>query len=288
VLRRVARRERLVSPFVDLVVRLGRLVGHALAKRIGRADPPRGSAPFPIAPARHHRLQPTGPDRPFDRTPPPRIGTRALRCGPRAMLECMGHTARPAGILLTGGASRRMGFDKTAFPVDGVACAVRIAASLTRVLGLAVEVGSGHTGLPAVREDPPGNGPLAGLCAGLDWLEASGRAGDPVVLVAGDLPFLTDAVLQMLADRAQGSAVPVVDGRAQPLCARWSPESLALGRAARSSGERSMRPLLAAPDVELLDETMWPDGVAASAFQDLDTPEDIERLGLGGAPEGHR
>jgi molybdopterin-guanine dinucleotide biosynthesis protein A len=185
------------------------------------------------------------------------------------------------GIVLTGGASRRMGLDKTVLPVEGFGCAERVARVLRCVVDPVVEVGPGVTTLPAVREDPPGTGPLAATCAGFARLCSMAGTALSVVLAAGDLPFLSDAAVRMLADwPTAGSVVPVVEGRPQPLCARWSASALAEAGRALARGERSMHPLLSWRDVEFVDESGWPGTVDVLAFSDIDTRADLERLGL--------
>jgi molybdopterin-guanine dinucleotide biosynthesis protein A len=186
------------------------------------------------------------------------------------------------GILLTGGASARLGFDKTLVDVAGVPCARRTAGLMEQVLAPLVEVGTGCSGLPSVREEPPGSGPLAALAAGGDWLRRRGAVDLPVVVVAGDLPLVTVEVLAMLRDwPGEASVVPVVEGRAQPLLARWSQAALEEARRALVRGERALRTLVESDNVELVEEATWPAGVDASVFADIDTPEDLERLGLG-------
>src|SRR5438132_14472 len=87
-------------------------------------------------------------------------------------------TQRPcAGLLLTGGASRRMGTDKALIEVDGQRLAERAAAVLAAVADPVVEVGPGWSPLPAVREDPPGSGPLAAVSTGAAALRRRGHAG---------------------------------------------------------------------------------------------------------------
>ena len=59
-----------------------------------------------------------------------------------------------AGVLLTGGASRRMGTDKARLVVDGETLAARSARVLAAVCEPVIEVGPGVSGLPAVEEEP--------------------------------------------------------------------------------------------------------------------------------------
>src|SRR6478609_6715311 len=127
-----------------------------------------------------------------------------------------------AGVLLTGGASRRMGTDKARLVVDGETLAVRSARVLAEVCDPVIEVGSGLSGLPAIEEEPRGAGPLVALLAGV------GALGNPraVVLLACDLPFVEPALLRLLVERpGWGTVVPVVDGRFQYACARYGPAS---------------------------------------------------------------
>jgi molybdopterin-guanine dinucleotide biosynthesis protein A len=184
------------------------------------------------------------------------------------------------GILLTGGASRRMGFDKARLEVSGALNVVRLAGLLEAASRPAIEVGPGVSGLEAVREDPVGAGPLVAVCAGAAALRAHGYAG-PAIVVACDLPLLGRGVLPWLAGwPGAGSVVPVVEGYPQPLCARWSASDLTAVAALVSGGERSMKALLGRPGVLLVDEKGWPHGVSARDFADVDTPEDAARLGL--------
>ena len=80
-----------------------------------------------------------------------------------------------AGVLLTGGASRRMGVDKARIVVNGETLAARSARVLASVCDPVVEVGSGVSGLPAVQEEPSGAGPLVAMLAGVGALGARAR-----------------------------------------------------------------------------------------------------------------
>lgn len=187
----------------------------------------------------------------------------------------------PAGILLTGGASRRLSTDKASLLVHGERLADRQARLLREVCAPCVEVGPGASGLTAVREDPTGAGPLAAVAAGAAALRRQGHGGGALV-VAVDLPLLTSAVLRFLADfPGGGSVVPFVAGRAQPLCARYSGGALDAAARLTSAGERSMGALLAAvDDLQWAGPRMWGSVAPPEAFADVDTPEDAERLGV--------
>lgn len=182
------------------------------------------------------------------------------------------------GILLTGGTSRRLGTDKALVRVEGETLARRSAAVLRSVCGdLCVEVGPGHSALPAVREDPPGTGPLAAIVAGLDALAVT--AADTVVVLACDLPRVEPALLELLLGIGGDGAVPEWAGRAQTLCAVYGPRVVAEMRLRHAAGERSLR-WVPASGVTLVSEARWQAVVAAFALHDLDTPDDAADLGI--------
>ncbi len=187
---------------------------------------------------------------------------------------------RVGALLLTGGASRRLGIAKATLLHDGESLADRGARVLAAACDPVLEVGSGASSLPVVQEDPPGSGPLAAVNAGAGELRIRGYDG-PVLVLAVDLPFVEPALLGWLATHpARETVVPRVEGEAQSLCARYSVEALAVAEQLVAEGERSMRSLLAAVPVAFQDEDDWGAVCDARAFADVDTMADLERLGL--------
>jgi len=181
-----------------------------------------------------------------------------------------------AGVLLTGGASTRMGTDKARLVVDGETLAARSARVLSSVCDPVVEVGPRVSGLPAVEEEPRGAGPLVALLAGV------GALGNPrvAILLACDLPFVEPALLQLLVEwPGSGTVIPVVDGRFQYACARYGAAALDEARAVLRTGMSSLR-AIAGADCEYLTESEWAGVASSRAFADVDTPDDWERLGL--------
>jgi hypothetical protein len=113
-----------------------------------------------------------------------------------------------AAILLTGGASRRMGQDKSQLIMEGSTLAIRASSLLQRVVETAVEVGPGVSGLPSTREQPPGGGPLVAIAAGCRALRENGHAGS--ALVIHSVRRLTPRLLALRrtsASRPVGAAV---------------------------------------------------------------------------------
>ncbi|MCW2528669.1 MAG: molybdopterin-guanine dinucleotide biosynthesis protein [Pseudonocardiales bacterium] len=130
-------------------------------------------------------------------------------------------------IVLTGGASRRLGRPKTIELVAGRPLLARVTSALTgitRVIIVGPADGAGRADV-VCREDPPGGGPLAALAAGLIEVTAP-----LVLLLAGDLPFLTpDVIVQLIAGLSEDAdlAIGVDDnGNDQYLLAVWLTVSL--------------------------------------------------------------
>lgn len=189
-----------------------------------------------------------------------------------------------AGLVLTGGSSRRMGRDKadlvTPFS-DGLTLAEHAASLVSAVCNPCMEVGPGRSPLPAIQEVPLGAGPLAALAAGGHALRIEHGHHGHVLLLACDMPRVTVDLLALIAGAdTEDSVVPEAGGRLQPLCARYSPAALAEADALVRSGEHSMQSLLgSAVTFRRLPEDQWSAAAGADAFLDLDTPGDVERSG---------
>jgi molybdopterin-guanine dinucleotide biosynthesis protein A len=122
-----------------------------------------------------------------------------------------------------------------------------------------------------VREEPPGGGPVAAVRAGLADVDT-----DVVVVVAGDLPFLTAELVRGLRERLTGDGVLVVDetGRDKYLLGAWRTAALRAATA-RVQGPMSLRRVLGPlavrrwrPDVRPGEPPPW---------MDCDTPADLAR-----------
>lgn len=190
-----------------------------------------------------------------------------------------------AGLLLTGGASRRMGSDKALLELDGRRLVDRASAVLGAVAAPVIEVGPGWApGLACVREDPPGSGPLAALWAGAEALRTMGDRSAGVLLLAVDMPAVSVALLRLLAEwPGADTVVPTSGGHPQTLCARYGADALAAIPALLSTGQRSLRSLLGAVEgqpggIDWVEPDHWQRVAGCDAFCDLDTPDDLRRL----------
>jgi molybdenum cofactor guanylyltransferase len=175
-----------------------------------------------------------------------------------------------------------MGTDKALIEVDGQRLVDRAVAVLGAVADPMIEVGPGWSGLPAVREDPPGSGPLAALSAGAAALRSAGHDG-PVLVLAVDMPRVGVELLRYLAGRpGTATAVPRAGGHPQPMCARYGPDVLAAVDDRLAAGGQSLRDLLETLAgegvVDWVEAEEWQAVAGPEAFADLDTPEDLRRL----------
>lgn len=145
-----------------------------------------------------------------------------------------------SGVILAGGASRRMGRDKALLDFDGQPLIARIAG---RLAGLCAEViiAAGACGRFAgladrcVEDVYPGVGTLGGLHAGL--LAARRNA---VAVVACDMPFVDPRVLARMAALAPTADLVILrhEGHVEPLHAIYRKSCLSVIEATILSGER--------------------------------------------------
>jgi molybdopterin-guanine dinucleotide biosynthesis protein A len=206
--------------------------------------------------------------------------------------DAPGAAAAPAvGVALAGGASRRMGRDKTGLALAGETLAARAARRLLAVCS-AVAVADGGRGLvpglPWVA-DGPGRGPAAGILgAARAW---PGRA---LLVLACDLPLVPTPLLAALRDTAAAVdwAVPRRDGRLEPLCALYGPAALAELAAGVARGV--MAPHRLGESATLSVRYVEGEGLARfgdpeEIFLNLNAPADVERwLAIEGARRGPR
>lgn len=183
---------------------------------------------------------------------------------------------KPHGLLLTGGTSRRMGADKSRSTVGGIPMGARAGRALLQSASPVLAVGP-DPGLGLTTVEDSRMGPLAALAAGMRWLADGGFTG-PVLLVACDLPFLTPELLNLVAGELGSdsqAAVPVAEGRLQPLAACYAPGVLAVAEALVAAGRLSMTALLAELKVCRVEPQTWGIMADPGALADVDTPADL-------------
>jgi len=131
---------------------------------------------------------------------------------------------QPAGIVVCGGQSRRMGRPKEWLPFGPETMLQRVVRLLGEAVRPVVVVGAGAQKLPelpdsvaVLRDRRPDRGPLEGIAVGLTGLAEKGA--DAAFVVGCDVPLLKPAFVTRMFELAAGYdvVVPHVGRREQPL-----------------------------------------------------------------------
>lgn len=198
------------------------------------------------------------------------------------------------GIILTGGASRRMGCDKALLELAGRPVIARLADELSRLAGSTL-IACGplerreysFLRLPQITDAYPGCGPLAGLHAALSHSQAEWN-----LVAACDLPFASAEFLQyILSYHAEAypqssgtagsfgadAAVAVSrQGRVQPLLGLYHKRVLPALEAALSARNYRVMDCLETLDVLYVPESGFTTAAPStpSPLYNMNTPED--------------
>ena len=128
--------------------------------------------------------------------------------------------------MLAGGVGSRMGDGKVCAELHGQPLIAYPLAAMAEAGLEAIVCAKPGDQLPPVdalvlREPEQPRHPLCGIVAAL-------RAGEgrPAVVVACDLPFVAAGLIRLLAEAPERLVVPTLDGRPQPLLARYEPSLL--------------------------------------------------------------
>jgi molybdopterin-guanine dinucleotide biosynthesis protein A len=181
-------------------------------------------------------------------------------------------------FILAGGASSRMGTDKSRLLLSGRTFVEQIARELLQVAESVTLVGrqsdKDELKLPSTYDLHEHWGALGGLHAALSACHSEWAA-----VVACDLPFITAALFSRLASLAEGfdAVAPIQkDGIPQPLCALYRVAScLSRAEILIQSGERKPIALLQSVNTRWVEFAELADLVAANhLFDNVNTPQD--------------
>jgi molybdopterin-guanine dinucleotide biosynthesis protein A len=194
------------------------------------------------------------------------------------------------GIVLAGGASSRMGRDKTALRLAGLTLLHRAVDTVRRAGGRALVIGPPRPaealGFAAQIDDAslgPPAGPLRALCCGLE------AAGGTAIVLACDVPLVPPGLLRALLEALPewDAVVPQCDGTRHVLAAAYGPQTLAAGLDARTRGEASLRAILPSLRVNFFGEDDLRPWGGPGILLNVNTPEDLEAAAARlGAVEG--
>lgn len=179
-------------------------------------------------------------------------------------------------IILAGGDSQRMGFDKASLMLGEQTLLQRVIATMQQIFPhviISVRQPRPEINWPQICDAKLNAGPLAGLadsmcCITTPWAFA----------VACDMPFVVAKVVEHLARRRAGhqAVVPVVQGHPQPLAAFYADSCLQVMRENLTAQDGSLRGVLKRLDVCYVDEAEMLDADPhLRSFFDLDTPQDV-------------
>ncbi len=190
-------------------------------------------------------------------------------------------------VILTGGRSSRLDFTtKSEFVVERQTLLDRTVTAARNTRQIVIVGPKPTDGVPGdvsyAREDPPYDGPVSGIAAGMAALAAGTLTGsDATLVLACDMPHIALAVPLLLDGLrnnpdSDGAIGIDADGRLQPLAAVYRTASLTSAIAAhRSTGSLTAMPMFRLIDGLNLIPIIVPEGATA----DVDSWDDAERLG---------
>jgi len=189
------------------------------------------------------------------------------------------------GVVLTGGAGRRIGGRKPLVDIGGIRLIDPVIDALGPCRSLRLIGGDPAElevlGIEVVGDQWPGEGPLGGIATAL------ATADGDLMVVACDLPGVDRDTLERIARAGGEPGVDVAVGltdRRQPLLARWNVSARTAVLAAMRSGQRSPTDVLAGLVVAEVP-------VEVSVAVDVDDDGDLEmwrRTHTGGSGPAHR
>lgn len=175
-------------------------------------------------------------------------------------------------IVLTGGTSSRMGFDKATADLGGRSLLAHVIDSIpadASVIVVGPEVQTLHQRVVITREEPPGGGPVAGIAAGLALVTTP-----YVCVLAVDMPWagpLLKRFVALLADSRADAILPRDEqARPQPLAGAYRAAALHRALGSADPNGRSVRSVIS----ELAVVTVAVDRPAD--LIDIDTPRDLD------------
>lgn len=186
--------------------------------------------------------------------------------------------AKPVGVALAGGQSRRMGSDKALLPLGGRTLLDWTVERLAEVCPevLLADRGRGFASSADLAvADGPGRGPAAGILGA-----AEARPGRDLLVLACDLPAVPSELLRELTLYEGDWVVPTSEGGLEPLCALYRASCLSALRDQVASGTYALHGLT---NAALHVRRLGPDelgrfGDAARIFRNLNAPGDFAAL----------
>jgi molybdenum cofactor guanylyltransferase len=174
-----------------------------------------------------------------------------------------------------------MGREKSLLEIAGTPLVVRAARRVLRVCAVVTIVGRPELyerfGFPCIPDLLLNSGPLAGILAALTHTSSPWN-----LIVACDMPYLTEEWLRFLIARAQASraqiVLPISDEGPEPLCAAYHRGAAAIIQAETARGVLKVTRALESLRIERIEpDEIKPFDPRGVLFQNLNVLEDYER-----------
>jgi molybdopterin-guanine dinucleotide biosynthesis protein A len=183
-----------------------------------------------------------------------------------------------SAVLLAGGESTRMGRDKATLEWRGVplwTCQLEKLRALTSNIFVSARfaVPWRPADVKLVIDEPPSRGPLSGVTASLGTIDT-----DCVLVLAVDMPFITVSQLKKVCDWAKPGvgAVPVVNGRLEPLAAVYPKCCESIFAEALNGPDHSLRQVVGRLIALQLVRQISVSGAARRLYRSVNSPVDLE------------
>ena len=176
------------------------------------------------------------------------------------------------GIILAGGKSSRMGYDKGLAIVDGKKMVESVHDALKKVVNKVIIISNTDVydflNLPVFKDEYADKGPVGGIYTGL--LHSS---TDKNLIVACDMPFVTESLMKkvLASSNAFQVVVPSLKDKVEPLCGFYKKEITASLKEMIEEGILPVHKVIRSFNYKILpiDESM------ARAFTNVNSPSDI-------------
>jgi molybdenum cofactor guanylyltransferase len=193
-------------------------------------------------------------------------------------------SAIPAGIVLAGGRSTRMGRDKALLPhpqeqeltfVEHLVALLSPLCQEVIVVARDIEQASLYTPLVSARvvtDVEPGRGPLMGIYSGLLAMQSS-----HAIVTAVDMPYLLPEMITFLLSQRRDDmpTIPIIDGHPQVLLAVYPRILVPLFKERLQAGVRGPRGLLNVMSVHYIEEAQLRKiDPQLRSFVNMNTPEE--------------
>jgi molybdopterin-guanine dinucleotide biosynthesis protein A len=184
-----------------------------------------------------------------------------------------------SAVLLAGGESRRMGHDKATLIWRGRPLwewqleKLRALHPEKILISARLDVPWRPADVELVVDASPSRGPLSGLAAAMSVMDTN-----HLFALAVDMPFMPLEHLQAICSlAADGSGVvPMIGGKAEPLCAIYPKEARLVFREALQGDEFSLQPLVRKSIALNLMHAMPVSDSAREFYRSINEPKDLD------------